>query len=72
MRATMNKEGLKYRGCLSDCEGCCYQVKAVVGRQHGCNLCWETRDGDYSKCPVNRYWVGMDSSWNGTPFEDIQ
>ena len=53
---TMSSDGKKYRGCHKDCEGCVYQVKAMVGRQHGCNLCWE---GNYDKCPINGYWVGF-------------
>ena len=58
MSVTTNKQGIKYRGCHSDCNGCIYQVKAIRGGQHGCNLCWETYEGDYSKCPINHYWTG--------------
>ncbi len=56
-RITIGADGRKYRGCNKDCNGCIYQVKTVIGRQHGCNLCWK---GDYSNCPINHYWTEGD------------
>ena len=51
MSVTSNEQGVKYRGCLSDCNGCMYQVKAMIGRQHGC---W--CDDYTNRCPCNSYW----------------
>lgn len=49
---TQDENGKKYRGCHKDCEGCIYQVKAVVGRGHGC-WCQEWPQ----RCPIGIYWA---------------
>ncbi len=50
---TKDKRGRYYRGCHPACYGCVYQVKAAVGRQHGCRCSpWP------ECCPIPSYWRG--------------